>query len=401
MRARRRSTRPRARLRHHFDRPLPASNCSSSIGATGRPVDQVDEDVAVPGLEEPALGRSLRPHARLARAPPARARRAPRGRRSRRRGRSAGRRAPRPRARRRASPAHPPRRARPPRSSSSRSARGTFSLGVYPMRRRRTRRAGPDFAEPRSRVAAAGTWHRGSESASPPRVTCTASEEHRERLDRRLRGRRPSAPTCAARGRPHDATGCAEQAAVLADACRRPARSPVLAVLGNHDHHAGRCGRGRGDPRATPASSSSTAPTPDPRARRASRSASSAARASSAGSPARRSRTSASRSCVRSTRRRRSRSLRSSRASRRSPAATAGSSCCTTRRSPRRSSGSRSGSGRFSARAGSPGRSARTGPTPCSTATRTTAGHDGAIGEVPVKNVARHVIEGEFLVTRL
>lgn len=33
--------------------------------------------------------------------------------------------------------------------------------------------------------------------------------------------------------------GLPEQAAVLADACR-PLRVPVLAVLGNHDHHAGR-----------------------------------------------------------------------------------------------------------------------------------------------------------------
>jgi len=37
------------------------------------------------------------------------------------------------------------------------------------------------------------------------------------------------------------AQGEPEQAQVLADACR-PLEAPVLAVLGNHDHHAGRCG---------------------------------------------------------------------------------------------------------------------------------------------------------------
>jgi Icc-related predicted phosphoesterase len=35
--------------------------------------------------------------------------------------------------------------------------------------------------------------------------------------------------------------GLPEQAAVLADACRR-LRIPVIAVLGNHDHHSDRCG---------------------------------------------------------------------------------------------------------------------------------------------------------------
>ena len=70
-------------------------------GAAGRAVDDVDEDLALPRLEKPALGRALGPHARPRRAPRARARRRVRGRGSPRRGPSAGRRTPRRRGRRR------------------------------------------------------------------------------------------------------------------------------------------------------------------------------------------------------------------------------------------------------------------------------------------------------------
>ena len=120
-----------------------------------------------------------------------------------------------------------------------------------------------------------------------------------------------------------------------------------------------------------------------------SRWASSGRRGSSAGSPEPRSRTSASRFSARSTPRRRVRSRRSRRGSRRSPAATVGSSCSTMRRSPRRSSVSRRGSGHFSA----PGRLAV--PIGAHRPDAVFHGHahhgrSGAIGTVPVHNVARH-----------
>ena len=87
--------------------------------------------------------------------------------------------------------------------------------------------------------------------------------------------------------------GLPEQAEVLADACDGLS-VPVVAVLGNHDHHSGCADEVADDPsrrgvvraRRVATSSSSSA---------SSRSASSGRRASSAGSRARRSRTSASR----------------------------------------------------------------------------------------------------------
>src|SRR5512134_282691 len=64
-----------------------------------------------------------------------------------------------------------------------------------------------------------------------------ASEEHRERLERAF-GELAGADLILLAG---DLTthGLVDEAVVLADACRR-AEAPVLAVLGNHDHHAGR-----------------------------------------------------------------------------------------------------------------------------------------------------------------
>lgn len=64
-----------------------------------------------------------------------------------------------------------------------------------------------------------------------------ASEEHRDRLGRAFAGVGEEADLLLLAG---DLTthGLVEEAAVLADACRR-ARVPVLAVLGNHDHHSG------------------------------------------------------------------------------------------------------------------------------------------------------------------
>lgn len=64
-----------------------------------------------------------------------------------------------------------------------------------------------------------------------------ASEEHRERLARAFAGVADDADLLLLAG---DLTthGLVEEAEVLADACRG-ARVPVLAVLGNHDHHSG------------------------------------------------------------------------------------------------------------------------------------------------------------------
>ena len=72
------------------------------------------------------------------------------------------------------------------------------------------------------RVAAVGDLH--------------ASEEHRERLARAFGGLSDVDLVLLA----GDLTthGLADEAAVLADACRRAA-APVVAVLGNHDHHNG------------------------------------------------------------------------------------------------------------------------------------------------------------------
>jgi Icc-related predicted phosphoesterase len=74
------------------------------------------------------------------------------------------------------------------------------------------------------RVAAVGDLH--------------ASEDHRDRLERVFAGLGDGADLILLAG---DLTthGLVEEAAVLADACRS-AVPPVLAVLGNHDHHSGR-----------------------------------------------------------------------------------------------------------------------------------------------------------------
>ena len=75
------------------------------------------------------------------------------------------------------------------------------------------------------RVAAAGDLH--------------ASEEHRERITHSFAELAERADLVLLAG---DLTthGMPEQAAVLADACRVVSPLPVVAVLGNHDHHAGR-----------------------------------------------------------------------------------------------------------------------------------------------------------------
>jgi uncharacterized protein len=67
-----------------------------------------------------------------------------------------------------------------------------------------------------------------------------ASEEHRERLERAFAELGADADLILLAG---DLTthGLVEEAKVLADACRRAA-APVLAVLGNHDHHNARAG---------------------------------------------------------------------------------------------------------------------------------------------------------------
>ena len=65
-----------------------------------------------------------------------------------------------------------------------------------------------------------------------------ASEEHRDRLGRAFAALGGRADLVLLAG---DLTthGLVEEAHVLADACRR-AEAPVVAVLGNHDHHSGR-----------------------------------------------------------------------------------------------------------------------------------------------------------------
>ena len=78
---------------------------------------------------------------------------------------------------------------------------------------------------PSIRVAAAGDLH--------------ASEEHRERITHSFGELADRADLVLLAG---DLTthGMPEQAAVLADACRAAAPLPIVAVLGNHDHHSGR-----------------------------------------------------------------------------------------------------------------------------------------------------------------
>jgi len=75
------------------------------------------------------------------------------------------------------------------------------------------------------RLAAAGDLH------------CT--EELRERIERSFRTVEPEADIILLAG-DLTAQGEPDQARVLADACRE-LTVPVLAVLGNHDHHMGRC----------------------------------------------------------------------------------------------------------------------------------------------------------------
>jgi Icc-related predicted phosphoesterase len=75
------------------------------------------------------------------------------------------------------------------------------------------------------RVAAAGDLH--------------ASDEHREHIAHSFAELRERADLVLLAG---DLTthGTPEQAAVLADACRDVTPLPIVAVLGNHDHHSGR-----------------------------------------------------------------------------------------------------------------------------------------------------------------
>ena len=131
------------------------------------------------------------------------------------------------------------------------------------------------------RIAAAGDVH--------------ASEALREHLSRAFAAivRRSISSCSPATSTTH---GLPEQASVLADACAG-LPVPVVAVLGNHDHHSGHATEVA--VLRTAGSSSSTAGTFSSSA--SSRSASSGRRASSAVSPAPRFRTSESRRCVRST----------------------------------------------------------------------------------------------------
>ena len=78
---------------------------------------------------------------------------------------------------------------------------------------------------PLLRIAAAGDLH--------------ASDEHRERITHAFAEIVERADLVLLAG---DLTtyGLPEEAAVLADACQAAAPLPVVAVLGNHDHHAGR-----------------------------------------------------------------------------------------------------------------------------------------------------------------
>jgi Icc-related predicted phosphoesterase len=80
---------------------------------------------------------------------------------------------------------------------------------------------------PAIRVAAAGDLH--------------ASDEHRKHITHSFAALAERADLVLLAG---DLTtrGMPEQAAVLADACRLVAPLPVVAVLGNHDHHSGRQG---------------------------------------------------------------------------------------------------------------------------------------------------------------
>ena len=75
------------------------------------------------------------------------------------------------------------------------------------------------------RVAAAGDLH--------------SSEEHRERIAHSF-GELPAQADLVLLAGDLTTHGLPEQAEVVADACRLVAPLPVVAVLGNHDHHSGR-----------------------------------------------------------------------------------------------------------------------------------------------------------------
>ena len=111
---------------------------------------------------------------------------------------------------------------------------GRFSLGVYPTAESYPAEA---FAEP-----PAGVSSRMDEM--PIRLAAAAdlhcAEPLRERTVRAFNGVQAEADLILLGG---DLTthGEPEQALVLADACRG-LTVPVIAVLGNHDHHADRCG---------------------------------------------------------------------------------------------------------------------------------------------------------------
>src|SRR5262245_39266381 len=132
----------------------------------------------------------------------------------------------------------PPSSAGTPASESAATARfavatraGRYSFWRRPMRPgtrpavfRNTAPGTSAVVERALRIAAVGDIH--------------SSEEHRERLADAFAAVDECADLVLLAG---DLTthGLPDEAAVLADACRTT-RAPVLAVLGNHDHHSGR-----------------------------------------------------------------------------------------------------------------------------------------------------------------
>ena len=370
------------------------AKCSSPIGPPGGMEDEVDEVVSVPRLVEPVLRRALGTEPRLRPARRARGRRPPRARGSRRRGRSEARRGPRSRDLRRACGRRRSRGATAPARFIVASSEWRFSGGAEGMTRR---------GIPASRV------RRTSASGYP----CTDERDHSHRCRRRRARQRALCASGSSRAfaavaedvdlvlLAGDLTthGLPEQASVLADACAG-IPVPVVAVLGNHDHHSG-CAD---EVAEAPARGRHRRPRPRPRRARARRARGRHRRDEGLRRRFRRaprSRTSASRRCGRSTTRPRSRSRRSRSGSRRSRAATSGSCSSTTPRSPTRSSASRRriwaflGSGRL---AGpdrhAPSRARRPRPR----APR--RGRQGTIGTVPVHNVAVHVTGQDFATSR-
>ena len=188
-----------------------------------------------------------------------------------------------------------------------------------------------------------------------------------------------------------------EQALVLADACRDLA-VPVIAVLGNHDHHADRCAEVTAmleDAGIIVLDRSHTVIEVERDRRRHRRLQGIRRRL-----PGAEITTSASHCSGGCTRRRATRWQPSRRASRRSPAATAGSCCSTTPRSPETLVGEPEriwaflGSGRLA----EPDRAHR--PDLVLHGHAHHGSPEGLIGEVPVRNVAVHVIGADFALLR-